>query len=751
MRLRVLALLALVLILPSRRGEAAAPQLRAFWVDAFHPGIKTPAQTDQLIADARRAGANTLIVQVRRRGDGYYRDSVEPVASDVAAGYDPLADLISKAHATGLKIHGWVVTLPIWKDGYAQPDRGHVWYSHGPSSSGADNWLNVQDDGRTGDCEGPNQCSYFLDPGHPAAADYTVKVLLRLVTSYDLDGLHLDYIRYPSPRFGYNPVSVQRFQQETGRGDRPAPADPQWMQWRRDQVTNLVKRIYLNMIAQKPAMELSVAAIAWGGGPPNGDFHQSSPFLRTLQDWAGWLEAGYIDWALPMAYFKQRDAQQRGWYNDWVDWTKSHQGRRAAAIGIGAWLNTPDENFTQLHRATDDRTLSGACFYSYAEPVVGNRAAFFDRLRQELWSDNAPAPAYSWKTQPVAGYLLGRITSAGVPQTNAVLQFTGPGGVARAIRSDGNGVFGDADLQPGAWTVAGSDPHTGAIRSQSITIVPGKVGHVALDLAAPPANEPLAPAAADRAFGELWNRTDLPVAKGQSGRSWMWGPKTFATGSEAYRETPGGRRTVQYWDKSRMEVSNPAGDRSQLWFVTNGLLTKELIGGRLQAGERDFTDRMPSTTPVAGDPTGGLTAPSYAAFMQVASLNGDRRSAPQVGRAVVQTLAPSGATGSEGSLQRFNVTNAQYNADLGHNIPNVFVPYLTNLPLPWVFVMGYPISEAYWIRASVGGRATDILVQMYERRTLTYTPSNPAAFRVEMGNVGQHYYRWRYGAAPWEK
>jgi hypothetical protein len=267
----------------------------------------------------------------------------------------------------------------------------------------------------------------------------------------------------------------------------------------------------------------------------------------------------------------------------------------------------------------------------------------------------------------------------------------------------------------------------------------------------PPANEQLAPATADRAFGELWNRTDQAVARGQSTRSWIWGPKTFATGSEAYRESPGGRRVTQYWDKSRMEVSNPAGDRAQLWFVTNGLLTKELISGRVQTGERDFNDRAPSNIPVAGDPSGSLLAPSYIAFRQIASLDGDRRVADSTGAPIVQTLDQGGAVGSDPGLQRYQVTNGQYNQNLGHNIANVFTPYLDGLPLPWVFVMGYPITEPYWIRASVGGQPTDVLVQIFERRTLTYTPGNQPAIQVEMGNVGQHYFRWRYGAAPWER
>src|SRR5690349_17824530 len=113
MRLFILLVIVVsTLLIPQGSTHAASAQLRAFWVDAFHEGIKTPQQTDRLVADAVRAGANTLIVQVRRRADSYFRNSAEPIASDIAAGYDPLADLLAKAHARGLKVHGWAVALP---------------------------------------------------------------------------------------------------------------------------------------------------------------------------------------------------------------------------------------------------------------------------------------------------------------------------------------------------------------------------------------------------------------------------------------------------------------------------------------------------------------------------------------------------------------------------------------------------------------------------------------------------------------
>src|SRR3712207_5944095 len=86
MRFSIVLVLIMAVVLPTRVGHAATPELRAFWVDAFHAGIKTPAQTTQLVADAQRAGANTLIVQVRRRADSYFRNSAEPIATDAEIG-----------------------------------------------------------------------------------------------------------------------------------------------------------------------------------------------------------------------------------------------------------------------------------------------------------------------------------------------------------------------------------------------------------------------------------------------------------------------------------------------------------------------------------------------------------------------------------------------------------------------------------------------------------------------------------------
>jgi hypothetical protein len=84
-----------------------------------------------------------------------------------------------------------------------------------------------------------------------------------------------------------------------------------------------------------------------------------------------------------------------------------------------------------------------------------------------------------------------------------------------------------------------------------------------------------------------------------------------------------------------------------------------------------------------------------------------------------------------------------------HNVPLAFWSYLSALPVPWQTTMGYQLTEAFWVQVTVNNvPATWVLVQPFERRVLSYTPSNPSAFQVEMGNIGQHYFEWRYTTNP---
>lgn len=280
------------------------------------------------------------------------------------------------------------------------------------------------------------------------------------------------------------------------------------------------------------------------------------------------------------------------------------------------------------------------------------------------------------------------------------------------------------------------------------------------------------------AFRRLWERTDAQVASGAIQRTWYWGAEPLRTFDEEYKEGVEGTRRVQYWDKGRMEISNPNDDPNDPWYVTSGLLPIEMISGRIQIGDREQKRAVPADIPVVGDldiETNG-DAPTYRDFYQVTTVFLDSRLQPvlsdPIGPGNADSAAPprfgdlvSDRLNGNGRVERAPELGAAhpgtrivyYDGVLSHNIPKVFWDFLQktgkvqvngeerqDLLMDWLYMVGHPASEPYWVTTNVDGVPQDIMVQIYERRVLTYNPNNPPAWQVEMGNVGQHYLKWRY-------
>jgi len=261
---------------------------------------------------------------------------------------------------------------------------------------------------------------------------------------------------------------------------------------------------------------------------------------------------------------------------------------------------------------------------------------------------------------------------------------------------------------------------------------------------------------ADPAFASVWNRTDWLVANGMVQRSYYWGPTAGVVKQEAYTDAPNGTRLVQYFEKSRMEINDPRADRVSPFFVTNGLLTVELITGRLQTGSKTFEQRAPAEIPLASD-VDDPDAPTYASFQNLMG-----KADSKVGSIVTQFVTREGKTGPNPLVQAPSVTIAYYEPATGHNIAKPIWDFLNasgpvsattpsgvkvvteTLNNPWFYATGYPITEPYWASVKIAGQKTLVLIQPFERRVVTYVPSLPAAYQVQMGNIGQNYYDWRY-------
>lgn len=258
------------------------------------------------------------------------------------------------------------------------------------------------------------------------------------------------------------------------------------------------------------------------------------------------------------------------------------------------------------------------------------------------------------------------------------------------------------------------------------------------------------------AFANVWQTADQPVDSQAAHRTWLWGPYAFAVDQEPYSQTAHGDRLVAYFDKARMEINNPYGDQSNPWFVTSGLLATEMITGELQTGDNSFQQKAPANVPVAGDPN-DPNGPRYSSFTKLLG-----STPPAAGSVITQTVDASGNVGQDQHFAQYNVTAGDLIPETNHRVASVFAQYLQSngivlqngkyqtgpLFSPAFYATGYPITEAYWANVLVGGTPHDVLVQCFQRRCLTYTPSNADGWKVEMGNVGRHYYTWRYGTLP---
>jgi len=262
-----------------------------------------------------------------------------------------------------------------------------------------------------------------------------------------------------------------------------------------------------------------------------------------------------------------------------------------------------------------------------------------------------------------------------------------------------------------------------------------------------------------QAFQRVWSEQDGPVADAiEPGRSWTWGPAPISPLlEEPMQESPGGTRDVQYFDKSRMEINDPDADQADPWYVTNGLLPVEMMTGRIQVGYNDFLEAEPAGISAIGDPG---TYPTYADLAALYQSPGAVAPAA-LGQPVTQLLQPGGSTGTLTTYASDPATVLLEGAN-GHGVPRSFLEFQNSQGLIYqngqrgqaaqaqvynpAFVFGLPVTPAYWVNSRVGGQDTPILFQVFERRVLTYNPANPPGARVEMGNVGQHFFRWRYAS-----
>lgn len=354
-------------------------EVRALWVQ--RATLTSPGAIQSLVQSAKAAGFNTLLVQVRGRGDAYYQSRLEPRAAALAKqppSFDPLETVLAEAHPAGLRVHAWInANLVSDADPPSLPD--HLVYTH-------PEWLMVPRD-LAADLRdvAPRKPQYlaalsryarahsdrieglYASPLQPAAAEHTLRVIADVATRYPVDGIHLDYIRFPSAEYDYSPAALAQFRRyleprvssgERRQYDARAKDEPlfytqmfpqRWQEFRQERLTELVTRVRAVVKARRPKAVLSAAVIP--------DAQDAA--TRRFQTWDTWLESGLLDVVCPMAY--TTDAAM---FRSQISNVRRLAGSRPVWAGIGSFQLSSLETVLNI-RAARQLGAQGVILFSY--------------------------------------------------------------------------------------------------------------------------------------------------------------------------------------------------------------------------------------------------------------------------------------------------------------------------------------------------------------------------------------------------
>lgn len=385
-------LAAVILAVTVLAAPAALPlpveETRALWV--VRTSLTSPDRVHAMVEAARASGFNTLFVQVRGRGDAYYDSHVEPRAVSLGVGpaaFDPLAQVIREAGPAGLAVHAWI-NVNLVADAADLPSAGkHVLRRH-------PEWLMLPRDlvpaiGRMN----PKDPRYvarlaswtkshastveglYTSPVHPGAVDHVLHIIDDLVGRYAVDGVHLDYVRYPGPHFDFSRSVVDSFadsvtrslpkrtKQELKRLARTNPliyADrypATWQEFRRGRMTSLLRRVGARIEARRPGTVVSAAVV------PDPVLARES----RGQDWPAWMRQGLLDVLCPMVYTTDSET-----FREQVDGVLAASAGRPVFAGVGAYRLTHDQTVRHVTLARE-AGADGFVLFSYDSLVAPER------------------------------------------------------------------------------------------------------------------------------------------------------------------------------------------------------------------------------------------------------------------------------------------------------------------------------------------------------------------------------------------
>ncbi len=277
------------------------PEVRAVWLDRGSiVAANTEAKMVELFDRLAAAGTNVVFVETVNAGYPIYPSEVAPVQNPlIRPRFDPLEVAVRLGRARKMEVHAWVWVFGVGNQRHNLLVGKPADYI-GPVLSKYPQWANRHQEGALFAPEGKT----FLDPANPEVQDYLLRLYREIVTKYDVDGLHLDYIRYPRQEvdrnedFGFGNAGREKFRQITGIDPINIHRDNAslwwlWTNFRTQQVNQFVARVAQEMRAIKPSLTLSAAVFPW---------ENRDRINRIQQSWETWISRGDLDLLVPMTY-----------------------------------------------------------------------------------------------------------------------------------------------------------------------------------------------------------------------------------------------------------------------------------------------------------------------------------------------------------------------------------------------------------------------------------------------------------------
>ncbi|MCC5660074.1 family 10 glycosylhydrolase [Nostoc sp. XA010] len=288
----------------------AQPEIRAVWLDRgtiVRAGSK--AGLAQIFDRLAQAGINTVFFETVNAGYTIYPSQVAKEQNPLIRGWDPLADAVKLAHERDMELHAWVWTFAAGNQRHNQILDLNPDYP-GPVLAAHPDWANYDN---LGNMIPVGQTKPFFDPANPEVRKYLLKLYEEIATRYNVDGLQLDYIRYPfqdpsaGRTYGYGKAARAQFQQLTGVDPvNISPSQPDlWQKWttfRTQQVDSFVAQLSQQLRQKRPNLILSVAVFP---------LPELERIQKIQQNWETWARQGDVDLIVPMTYALDTSRFQR--------------------------------------------------------------------------------------------------------------------------------------------------------------------------------------------------------------------------------------------------------------------------------------------------------------------------------------------------------------------------------------------------------------------------------------------------------